>query len=120
MSRSLLLSAALAWAALTAFLLLLPGSAFGPEASWLPEWAVPLVESAIHFGLFLVETQLLYRWLAASPRAFHPRWLAFAAASGYGVALEVAQAWVPGRSPEIADALIDAAGAALVFWTARR
>ena len=41
--------------------------------------------------------------------------MAFLVTASYGIAIELAQRSVPGRFPSVGDAVIDAAGAALVL-----
>lgn len=61
---------------------------------------------------------LLFAGLALLALPAFPRqagWRLFLALLGYGIAVELLQARVPGRAPESLDALADAAGAAVAL-----
>jgi VanZ family protein len=93
--------AAVAWMALIFRLSALPGS------------AVPGKFGALgHYGLYAVLGAL---YLMALPANGRRPWLAallaLALASAYGVTDEFHQSFVPGRVPDVADWLVDTAGA---------
>ena len=72
------------------------------------------VDKVAHVGEYLLFAWLLLQALRATASAPSPRGLiAWAAATGFGVAIEVIQAWLPWRSAELIDALANALGAAL-------
>ena len=77
---------------------------------------IPNFDKFVHFTLYAVEAWLLYRcvnWPGRS-RFSAARALAIAGAMAvWGIADEVHQAWIPGRSVEGRDVLADVAGAAV-------
>lgn len=99
---------ALGWAALL-FLL--------SSRPTLPAPDVAHFDKAAHFGAYLVLGLLL---AFAADRSGWPLWIAIPLGLAYGMADEVHQMFVPGRSPSVADWIADAAGvAAAVLLYAR-
>lgn len=99
----------LAWTLLVAALLLAPGDRLPDFAS--SDW----LDKPVHAGLFAVQTALLVRsWRRLLPAGLD---LAAAAAMAAGLAgaLELAQRWVPGRSPEPWDLVANLAGILLAL-----
>lgn len=111
--------------------------AWGPAALWAVvlflsselhvaprEWDIELADKLAHFVLYGVLGAALAwgRW-TSGPEAV-PHWLLLGAGWAYGVLDEWHQSFVPGRTPEGADLLVDvlgvAAGYALFFPLARR
>lgn len=106
--------------------------AWGPPVAWAalifaassvpnlrPEAGVPGVDKVVHFGVYTVLGLVLAR--AAGRRA----WLAVLLGWAYGLSDEIHQMFVPGRTPEVADWVADAAGVLLGLflyhrWAARR
>lgn len=115
----------LAWAGLTAALLLLPASDL---SGWMP--GVPWMRLALVFagwGLDKLVHAVLFgvlAWLAVGPARSltprRPRLTVFAVVTLYAVALEAAQHWVPDRRADVLDLLADVAGIALGLWLAGR
>ena len=119
--------AAVAWAALTFFLLTSanPPTPSGSGTSWLPSWVIPTVG---HFALFgvlasiltalAIEAKLPTRYLIASTVAV------VVLNAAYGAALELYQSTVPNREPSWMDGAVNtlgaACGAAAVAMVARR
>jgi VanZ family protein len=102
-ARTVWWGASLAWALLTAVLLLLPPS---PDSSgWLD---LPGADKLLHAGAFGLLALLL-------ERATRRPALALLVATLYGVATELLQLAVVGRSADPFDALADLAGAALAL-----
>jgi VanZ family protein len=105
---------------------------WGPPAAWaalvfavssfpvrVPGGGVAGLDKVAHFGIYAVLGLLLARAVGRAA------WPAVALGWAYGASDEVHQMFVPGRSPEVADWLADAAGVLLgVFlfhrWAARR
>ena len=111
---SWLVGACLAWAAIAA-LTLTPGSS-------LPSAGLPGVDKLAHFALWAVGA-LALRFALRRGRGWPARRaavVAFGVAVGLGVAVEAAQALVPGRSPEALDVVADALGASVTLWFMRR
>ena len=118
----------LAFAAAIAVVLLVPVPELSLPESWpFPDdWtlAVP-TDKLVHFLLFLVASRPWFRSLRAlgSPRFGRPVPAAFGTvlfAIGYGLLLELAQGlFTSTRTPELADALAGALGAAVgvAFWS---
>jgi hypothetical protein len=106
---------ALLWAGLIWWSSSTPGDGSGwLSAPWLD---LPMLDKVAHAGLFGVLAALL-RYAGLPPRA------AFVAAVAWGAIDELHQAFVPGRTPELADLAADAVGAvvalAAVRWFASR
>lgn len=81
-----------------------------PDPFELPDW-LP-VDKLVHAGLFGILAALLYlAGLGSGP--------AVLLAASYGVADEVHQMFVPGRSPDLLDWLADVAGAVAGAWLVR-
>lgn len=97
-------SRTLTWSLLTALALLAPLGAIETPSS-LPDWA----SAAVHFILFFGMVWLLGRHLCGM-RVSHPLFWAVLASFVYGALLETAQLWIPGRSFEVGDLLLNGAG----------
>lgn len=115
------------WAAVAAAVALVAWGALTPRPA-LPELDVPFADKLLHAGAFGVVAVLVGWALVLPTRRGLARWLgAWTFAVGYGIAVEVLQGFVPGRSQEVADAVADAVGAtiglallgALVRWRTR-
>lgn len=79
------------------------------------------LDKVAHLGEYLLFAWLLLRALReTSSRPPRAGWVAWATATGYGLAIELIQAWVPWRSAEVADAVMNALGAALGVWVGSR
>ena len=116
----------LAWAGFIFFLSGRPSSAYEGAMDAAPP--VPGLSYLVHGLLYLVLAALLLRWLLSSER----RWFAptraaaaafvVAAACAYGISDELHQTFVPGRTFQVLDLLVDAGGAtaAVAIWAARR
>lgn len=66
-------------------------------------------DKGIHFLMYVPGGAAA--WLALAPMRRPPAWAAAAVlCAGWGVLDEIHQAWTPGRSPEVADAVADALG----------
>ena len=104
------MAAALVNAAVLAVVSLLPGGPTAP-AGW-DRSVSPGVQNLLHVPAYAVLTVL---WLWALKVGWRvPVALLVAMACGaYGAALEVAQAFIAGRTGSFADALLNAAGAAV-------
>lgn len=104
---------ALLWAVLTAIVLLVPAPVV--EES-VPRWVgrlfdpIPWIDKLGHGLLFLLLTVFVSRSLARSG-VEHAAWAAGLAAALYGLLLEAAQIWVPGRAAEPLDGAADVLGA---------
>lgn len=88
--------------------------------------AIPNFDKAVHFGLYGVEAFLLYRAIRWAGRAGFSlvRVLAVVATMAvWGIADEVHQYWIPGRSMEAEDVAADVAGAGVgavvASWASR-
>ena len=94
-----------------------------PQPFDLPKsWQGSLVGIGGHVLGYVGLSLLWWRTLAARPSAA-TRWalaLAFLLTMLYAVSDEYHQTFVPGRSGNLVDVLIDAAGAALGLWLAHR
>lgn len=101
------------WAVVVAIALWSPGGGAPSRWPW-SEWLRALSEAGadklVHAALFAVQA-----WLLCGSRRGGWRWFAtcFTLASGYGVVTELGQLHVPGRDAGVADALANAAGAAV-------
>lgn len=86
-----------------------------PSVSW------PYLDKVAHLCEYLVFAWLLAFALRTNPTPVSavPR-LAWIFATGYGALIELAQALIPWRSAEIADAVMNGVGAALGVWIAHR
>lgn len=112
---------ALAWTGLLFVATSLPGGAIRtPGPSWLDKGA--------HFGFYLV---LAVLWRRAVRRSSPPArrdgrrpiaagWLLLAALAIFAGLDELHQAWIPGRSPSLADWAADLAGIAVGTWLEAR
>jgi len=99
------------WRAVAAaYAVLLLIAALIPEPPAAPR--IPHLDKAVHLCEYLLFAWLLRRTLAGSP-AGRSALRAFAAATLYGLALELLQRLVPWRSADMADAVFNALGAAL-------
>ncbi|GAB4311677.1 MAG: hypothetical protein Kow0059_01870 [Candidatus Sumerlaeia bacterium] len=89
-----------------------------PPAGWLP----PGTDKVVHALLYAVLGVLLLRAFAQGSRVRGWRAVAAAAAAAvaYGAFDELHQAFVPGRSADLADLAADALGAALGAWVYRQ
>lgn len=75
--------------------------------------AIPLDDLALHMlGYTLLAGAALYAWLPDRGRPLHRGLLVFAVVLLYGIALELVQARIPGRVPDLLDALANGLGAA--------
>ena len=112
----------------------------GPGGSWRwPGWAVsisfrpsltcrcrwrgggPVRSPIAHFTEYAILASLLWLALRSSPRfARHATALAFGLAALYALSDELHQSFVPGRTPDARDWLVDLAGAALAIWLLSR
>jgi VanZ family protein len=102
-------AAALAATAALAGVSLLPG---GPAAPGGWDRSVsPGLQNLLHVPAYAVLT-VLWLWALRAARAFPVAVLVAAACAAYGAALEGAQAFIAGRTGSLADALLNAAGAA--------
>lgn len=83
------------------------------EWSWSP---LSLLGRAAHLTEYAVLAALLYWGLVRLTR-YHERaaWLALALVVAYGVSDEVHQSFVPGRTPSLADLMLDLLGAAFAL-----
>lgn len=90
------------------------GVVYRPQASF------PLTTALLHVaGYAVLAGALVYAWLPDRARPLRRGLLVFALAAGYGLALELVQARVPGRTPDLVDAAANAIGAATaVAWDA--
>lgn len=78
--------------------------------------SVPLAASVPHFDK--LEHAVVFAVLAVLARQAYPRspaWGVFVALVIYGIGIEIAQRNIPGRSPDVLDAVADAFGAAAAF-----
>ncbi len=109
-SRALRALPALLWAGLIWW----SSSTPGDGSSWLsaPWLDLPMLDKVAHALLFGVLAALL-RYAGASGRT------AFVAAVAWGGVDEAHQAFVPGRTPDLADLAADAVGAALAVAAVR-
>ena len=85
-----------------------------PQVPVLTE--IPDFDKLVHFGLYAGEAFFLYASVAWPGRAVFSLARALAVAgtmAAWGVADEVHQHWIPGRSMEGEDVLADVAGAAV-------
>lgn len=74
-----------------------------------------------HFTEYAILASLLWLALRSSPRfARHATALAFGLAALYALFDELHQSFVPGRTPDARDWLVDLAGAALAIWLLSR
>lgn len=107
------------WALLVAVALLLPGDAMPERLPWL-EWLSGWADKLGHFTLFAVLAGLLWRSLGERRRQARPVALAVALAALYGLALELAQLRIAGRSLETLDLAANLIGAltgpSLALW----
>lgn len=98
------------WAPVVAYMALI----FSVSASSSPPAPRDVSDKLLHAAAYALLALLALRasssgqWSGVGRRA---GWTAFAVSAIYGVTDEVHQAFVPGRSPEVADALADAIGA---------
>ncbi|HET8945709.1 MAG TPA: VanZ family protein [Candidatus Polarisedimenticolia bacterium] len=79
-------------------------------------WATPYPDKLLHVSEYLVLAVLLARALNNGIRRPVPMarlLLTWGLCAGYAVTDEIHQVFVPGRSPDVRDALADACGAAL-------
>lgn len=110
--------------------------AWGPAAVWaallflsselssLPSGPdLPAIDKIGHFVLYGVLGAAL-GWGRRMARLSIPHWVLVAVGSAYGALEEWHQSFVPGRSPELADFLVDAvgvtAGYVIFLWIATR
>ncbi len=100
--------AALVWAAFTAVLLLLPGSAFQAAA---PGWErfEQVLALCVHFVLFLVLAWLVRRSGTRDSSSV------IVILATFCVILEVAQIWIPNRTFEFPDIAMGCLGIGWVF-----
>jgi len=75
-----------------------------------------LVRKAGHLTEYAILGALLFRAFRGEERGWRLRWALYAVAVAalYAASDELHQSFVPGRTPAVADVLIDAAGATLV------
>ena len=84
-------------------------------------WWSGLLSWIAHFTEYAVLASLLWLALRSSPRlARHATAIAFTLAALYALSDEVHQSFVPGRTPDVRDWLVDLAGAALAVWLLSR
>jgi VanZ family protein len=122
MSRSAARRAAFLWALFLLALTSWPSPPEVPVFSGLP--SIDKVVHSLLYGVFGWLVLRAVRW-PGRPGFTYPRALAVVGALAvFGVADETHQAFIPGRSMEGRDAVMDAAGAALgtlaAGWTERR
>jgi VanZ family protein len=80
-------------------------------------WWSGLLSWSAHFTEYAVLAGLLWLALRSSPKlARHATAIAFGLAALYALSDEVHQSFVPGRTPDVRDWLVDLAGAALAVW----
>jgi len=72
-----------------------------------------------HFVLYVILGALYYFTLPGDKRGWRVVVLAIVLASAYGVSDEFHQSFVPGRTPDVMDWLVDTAGATLAVLAAR-
>jgi hypothetical protein len=90
-------------------------SDFGPAAGF----AFPEADKVAHFLLYLVLGLLLGR-AALRGELRRGAWVAFIIGAAYGGLDEIHQAFVPHRTPDLMDFLVDVIGVALGILLARR
>ncbi len=123
MSRApfpLRLGAALAMAAVTVLLSVLPGMAVEGDTQF--QWHVEAVPSALQNAMHVVFYALLFGSWAWALEGIRVRPLALAAGIlALGLLLELAQLQVPGRFASLLDGALNGAGVALGYlaWRAR-
>lgn len=106
---------ALLWAAVVAVGLLTPRSEIDGTDRRIPFW----LEEGAHVVLFLVLFLLVYRALAAGRAVERPAAAACGLTLGWGLVLEVAQRWVPGRGFQPLDLWMDLLGVLLAVLLTR-
>lgn len=78
---------------------------------------IPHKDKYVHFALYFILAMLWCLALGqAKKTSLRSRWLVFLYAAGYGILIEVLQGVLTTqRSPEVADALVNALGAAMAI-----
>lgn len=71
--------------------------------------SIPYVDKAVHFGIFFVLAMTFHKAFALSAK------LSLLFLACYGLAIEVAQAYAPGRGADIYDWIADACGVVAYF-----
>jgi len=107
--RGCVMAAALVITAVLAVVSLLPGGPAAP-AGW-DRSVSPGVQNLLHVPAYAVLT-VLWLWALEPVRRVGAALLVTVACGAYGAALEGAQAFIAGRTGSLADALLNAAGAA--------
>jgi VanZ family protein len=100
-----------------------------PLLAWLMPWASDAMLDTAHLAVrkmghvaeYFLLALLLYRALAAGHGGWERRWAlaAFLLATGYAVADELHQVFLPARTGSVGDVLLDAAGAAAALAVVR-
>ena len=107
----------LSWAAVwvyAVFLFIVSVVPVTPAVSW------PYLDKVVHLCEYLVFAWLLRVALRATRPAPAALRLAWLWATGYGALIELAQALIPWRSADLADAIVNGVGAAIGVWITRR
>ena len=95
----------------------------------MPDLPILEQDKLLHIGIFFVFAYLTEKALGHQTRfpalARYSPWWTLLIAAGYGVLDEFHQSFVPGRSPDVFDALADVLGASLFLltlwiWKSRR
>jgi VanZ family protein len=86
-----------------------------------PKVEVPHLDKAIHLCEYLLFAWMLMQAVRASrmPEPDYRLWV-WIYATSYGLLIEIVQAMVPWRSADVADALMNAIGAAAGVWIGER
>ena len=116
MPRALLWLAPVAYMALIIGLSSIPGSvAEGPDAPlhWLPELVSNLLHLPLYAGLAFVWCVTLHRLTRLTPR--HVAAIAFGASVVFGIADELYQGLIPGRTPSVSDVVMNTLGAGIAI-----
>lgn len=89
----------------------------------IPESSIFEQDKLLHAGIFFVLACFAQRSFTHQSRfpalARHSRWWILAFAFAYGILDEIHQIFVPGRSPDVFDALADGTGAAIFLLLLR-
>jgi VanZ like protein len=105
---------AVLWTLLVGLLLLVPGDFVSRATGWLATGEAPSGSDRLgHLLLFLVLAVLVQRSLGARWSPWRAAVWTLLGTVAYGAALEVGQSWIPGRDPEVVDALMNGLGSAV-------
>ena len=86
-----------------------------------PHWQSDPLSMSAHFTEYALLAVLFWQAFRHTPStARHALVWAFVCTVLYAVSDEFHQSFVPGRFPDVRDVLVDAAGAAVALWLARR